>query len=111
MSALVETALVQTTHLACPVCGSTKVTLDYDATVSLRVVDGVAVAVIVGGVIDSPPTNFFCEECDENPFVSDETTDAALGAAEATLPHAIEGDLSNGWYVFGSYEAGHPTVS
>lgn len=98
-------ARVDEVKIACPSCGSTKVTLDYDATVSLRVVDGVVEAVLVGGIFGVRPTNFFCEDCDHQPFPADEATDTALSQVEGTLPDTIEGDLNEGWYMFGDAAA------
>jgi hypothetical protein len=96
-----QTTPETTSLIRCPKCGSLKVTLDYDATVSLRVVDGVVEAVLVGGVLGTRPTNFFCEDCDHLPVPADEATDASLSAAEDTLPVKIGRDLNEGFYVFG----------
>lgn len=48
------------TPLACPECGNTDLTFDYDGVVTINLVDGRLDHVTVGGVLEVPPDRFFC---------------------------------------------------
>lgn len=93
-----------TSPIACPACGSTDLAFDYDAAVTINVVDGQLESVNIGGVIDVSPDQLFCRGCDkvirplteQNMDLSEHASDVISGLL-ADADRQLLDDLSGGF--------------